>query len=92
MNCFVLKFQNRDSRDISNKYLSEIANGEGPKFDLELISKDEKVIGAHIMVMTMFSEFIHEYLVEFKPANNKICSKYSPNAHWDLHIHNCRCY
>lgn len=75
MNCYVLKFENRDMQDISNKYLSEIFNDVGPKFDLELISKDENVIGAHTLVMAMFSEFIHEYLTEFKPTKNKICSK-----------------
>lgn len=75
MNCYVLKFKTRDSRDISNKYLKEIFNDVKPKFDLELISKDEKVIGAHTLVMAMFSEFIHEYLIEFKPTKNKICSK-----------------
>lgn len=75
MNCFVLKFKNRDARDISNKCLSEIFNDVAPKFDLELISKDENVIGAHTLVMDMFSEFIHEYLIEFNPAKNKICSK-----------------
>lgn len=75
MNCFVLKFKNRNLRDISNKYLSEIFTGVGPKFDLELISKDEKVIGAHKLVVAMFSEFIHEYLIEFKPTKNTICSK-----------------
>lgn len=76
MNCFVLKFKNRDLRDVSNKNLGEIFTGDGPKFDLELISKDEKVIGTHTLVMRMFSEFIHEYLIEFKPTSNKICSKF----------------
>lgn len=74
MNCFVFKFKNRDLNDHTNKCLSEIYNGVGPKFDLELISSDKKVIGAHAMVMAMFSEFIEEYLNEFQPTG-KSCGK-----------------
>lgn len=75
MDCYVFKFKQRNLNDISSKYLSEIYN-DGPKFDLQLISSDKTVINAHTLVMAMFSEFIQEYLNEFKPTKNKICGKW----------------
>lgn len=75
MNCFVFKFKDRDLEDMSNKYLSEIYNDVGPKFDLEMISSDKTVIGAHALVMAMFSEFIEDYLNEFEPTS-KYCGKW----------------
>lgn len=71
----MLKFRGRDAQDLSNKYLSEMFGGDGPKFDVELVSKDDNLIGAHTLIMDMFSEFIHDYLTEFKPTSNKFCSK-----------------
>lgn len=71
MNCFVIKFKNRDGQDISNQYLSEIYTN-GPKFDLELISSDNKIIPAHKFVVFMFSKYLKEYLCEFK-SKGKTC-------------------
>ncbi|XP_055299898.1 uncharacterized protein LOC129567258 [Sitodiplosis mosellana] len=71
MNCLVIKFKNRDSRDISNKHLAEIYV-KGPKFDIDLISTDQKVISAHKYVVCMFSGYLKDYIREFKPKG-KAC-------------------
>lgn len=75
MNCYVLTFKGRRPQDTSNKSLSELHNGKGPKCDLKLITSDQQVINAHIMVMAMFSDFIRDYLIEFKPTKSEICGK-----------------
>lgn len=78
MNCVVFRFTDRNPANVSNKYLKEIHTGIGPKHDLELIASDQQVVKAHTLVMEMFSEFIRDYLFEFKPTKNPICSKIKP--------------
>lgn len=75
MNCVVVKFKNRDPNDISNKYLAEIYV-KGPKFDIDLISSDQKVFSAHKYVVNMFSGYLKDYIREFKPKG-KACGEYS---------------
>lgn len=74
MNCFVFKFKNRNPDDISNKCLAEIYV-KGPKFDIDLIATDQKVISAHKYVVSMFSDYLKDYIREFSPKG-KACSEY----------------
>ena len=73
MNCLVIKFKQRSSNDISNKYLAEIYV-KGSKFDIDLISTDQKVFAAHKFVVIMFSDYLKEYIREFKPKG-KACGE-----------------
>lgn len=74
MNCFVIKFKNRDIRDDSNRFLKDIYTN-GPKFDLDLVSSDNKVISAHKCVVFMFSKYLRDYLSEFK-SQGKTCGEH----------------
>lgn len=73
MNCFVIKFKNRYAQDISNKYLAEIYTN-GPKFEVDLVSADNKIVSAHKFVVSMFSKHLKDYLREFK-SKGKICGE-----------------
>ncbi|XP_031639298.1 dual specificity protein kinase splA-like [Contarinia nasturtii] len=63
MNRFVVGFKNRNACDISNKYLVEIYMN-GPKFDIDLISSDQKTIRAHKCVVSMYSIYLKDYIRE----------------------------
>lgn len=73
MNCFVFKFKNRNALDISNRYLAEIYTN-GPKFEVDLVSADNKIVSAHKFVVSMFSTHLRDYLREFK-SKGKICGE-----------------
>lgn len=92
MNCVVFRFTDRNPANVSNKYLKEIHTGIGPKHDLELIASDQQVVKAHTLVMEMFSEFIRDYLFEFKPTKNPICSKIKPAPKKRHFSRNCCCF
>lgn len=73
MNCFVVKFKDRHANDISNIHLAEIYTN-GPKFDIDLISSDQKIVSAHKFVVSMFSIYLYDYIREFKPKG-KACGE-----------------
>lgn len=73
MNCVYIQIKGRNPHEASNKYLAEIYSN-GPKFDIDLIAADQKIISAHKFVMSMFSEYLSDYLREFKPKG-KACGK-----------------
>lgn len=73
MNCFVVKFKNRNASDISNKYLAELYV-KGSKFDIDLIATDQKVFSAHKYVACMLSGYLKDYICEFKPKG-KACGE-----------------
>lgn len=73
MNYYVFKFKGRDIQDISNKYLAEIYS-KGPKYDVDLVAGDNQIVPCHKFVVSMFSEYLKDYLREFK-TKGKICSK-----------------
>lgn len=73
MNYFVFKFKGRDIQNVSNKYLAEIYS-KGPKYDVDLVAGDNQIVPCHKFVVSMFSEYLKDYLREFK-TKGKICSK-----------------
>lgn len=66
MNCKVVKFKIRNPNEASNKNLAEIYVN-GPKFDIDLIAADQKIVSAHKFVVFMYSRYLKQYLCEFKP-------------------------
>lgn len=73
MNSILAKFKDRNIEEESNKCLAEVYV-DGPTFDIDLISSDQKIVSAHKFVVCMFSDYLKEYLREFKPLG-KACSK-----------------
>lgn len=75
MNCKVIKFKHRNPSEASNKYLAAIYTN-GPKYDIALIASDRKTVLAHKHIVYMFSDYLKDYLREFKPKG-KAYGEYS---------------
>lgn len=64
----LIKFENRNSSDLMNQKLMEIARN-GPKFDVDLIGQHGKTVPAHRLVLAMYSMYLRRILKNASPEN-----------------------
>lgn len=57
----VIKFKNRMASNTSDKRIAD-AYTKGAKFDVDLITADEKIVSAHRFVLAMFSKHLAKIL------------------------------
>lgn len=71
----VIKFKNRTSSNTSDKRIAD-AYSKGGKFDVNLVTADEKVVSAHRFVLSMFSKYLAKKLSEME-FEGKVLSEFS---------------
>lgn len=72
--CQVIKFKNRTSSNTSDKRIAD-AYSKGGKFDVNLVTADEKVVSAHRFVLSMFSKYLAKKLSEME-FEGKVLSEF----------------
>lgn len=85
MSLVVIACDNRNPNDVSNIGFREIYTN-GPKFEVDLISSDNKTVSAHKYVLGVCSDYFFDYLEQFDKGG-KITSELILFLQKTLHLH-----
>lgn len=58
-----IKFKHRVASNTSDKRIAD-AYVKGARFDVDLVTADEKIVSAHRFVLTMFSKYLAKQLTD----------------------------
>lgn len=75
----VIKFKNRTNSNTCDKRIAE-AYKKGGKFDVDLITADDKKVSAHRFVLSMFSKYLAKLLCDLE-FDGKILGKWLSIIH-----------
>lgn len=67
----VIAFKDRGSTDFLNKKILEMLR-ESPEYDVELVAANSKIVRAHRVVLSMYSQYFRKCLAQSAPDTKLI--------------------